>query len=572
MKTVRDIKALFRNAAISTGPAADQAVLTDALQAGGLTSQKRPARNERTIWRFLMESRVTKLAAAGVVLAAAITGIHHLNGTVVKAVEFSEITRAMAEVPWMHASAVGYGRSVTGLTEFWIGFDARVGGGRMPDGKVSFCRLREHERTEYDPNSNAITLSYVKEEEFSPQMSSPVLMLESMHKLLKDQGAEIVVKMGDYQGRKVQVQEITLSKPGEGIDRYAATLYVDPQSKLLQAIESAALDANGVAVMTAGIALDYPQAGPQSIYDLGVPRDARIIDNMPPREFRAIWEQYEQVRAEATDRYVAVITHATYDGIITMIDVDSKSGRKHRQERHFVFHPGEILNQFWPTYKEQMGKSFESLLAWTRRHYDERGSIAIYLYDGRYDCSTDRDDDGPWSKLKKDPSTDDGGPLTALGDLAWPHIGSQAQIVVDDYSREHNLVCIETLSQGQVMDGWVSLPGRFLHYLDPQRDYICCRRVLEWCPDAPWQKDKNWLAGVDPGKVRDGSISVHEITEAFQAADGRWYPRTIAERSTGIRKDYKEAALRTGAIKHIYLTLSPEFDEGTFDVGSLPGQ
>ncbi len=60
-----------------------------------------------------MESRVTRLAAAVLVLAAAVLAVHYFNGTTVKAVEFSEIAKAMGEVPWMHVSSSGFERGLT---------------------------------------------------------------------------------------------------------------------------------------------------------------------------------------------------------------------------------------------------------------------------------------------------------------------------------------------------------------------------------------------------------------------------------------------------------------------------
>jgi hypothetical protein len=72
--------------------------------------------------------------------------------------------------------------------------------------------------------------------------------------------------------------------------------------------------------------------------------------------------------------------------------------------------------------------------------------------------------------------------------------------------------------------------------------------------------------------MRDGSITIKEITEAFQAPNGHWYPQSIIERQTGIRKHYRQAPLRTDTIKRVSLQLSPEFPEGIFDIDKLPGQ
>ena len=161
-----------------------------------------------------MESRMTRLAAAVLVLAAAVLAVHYFDGTAVKAVEFSEIAKAMGEVPWMHVSSSGFERGLTGVADQWIGFQSKIHAGRWADGKASFWNLREHRRAEYDPSSNTITLTYIKDNEYPLNLASPALLLESLHKMAQDQGAQIMARMGDFQGRKVQVQEISFRNVG----------------------------------------------------------------------------------------------------------------------------------------------------------------------------------------------------------------------------------------------------------------------------------------------------------------------------------------------------------------------
>ncbi|MEN6334177.1 MAG: hypothetical protein ABFE01_07930 [Phycisphaerales bacterium] len=521
-----------------------------------------------------MDSRTTKLTAAILVLAAVVLGARYFNGTTVKAVEFSEIVEAMNKIPWMHGSAASKGSNAPGAIELWIGFDTQVQGYKMPYGRVSFYRLKEHEKAEYDPGSNTITFSPAQESDLPAQLTSPMQMLESMHRMLKDQGAEVKVRMGDYQGRRVQVQEISLTMADKGMNRYALKLYVDPQSKLLCGGEATASGADGVVISTAEISYDYPQTGPGDIYDLGVPRDAKVVNDALANEFQALWKQYREVRAEAANQYIAIITHADRKGIITRLDVDYRSDRKHRMERHSVFHNGEMVDQLWPQYKEQLGDSFESLLSWAHNHYDDsQGTLAVYLYDGECYGSTIRSGVNGWRERVRLRTSADPSPLESLADLAWPRIASTARIIEDDYARRNGLTCIESLSQGRMTrDGWPSLPARFLYYLDPAWDYMCRRQVTERRPDADWQQDKEWLAGVDPNKTRDGSVAVQEITEAFEAPNGRWYPVVIVEQSTGDRKDYREAPLATGTTKRIYLDLAPKFPAGVFDIDKLPGQ
>jgi hypothetical protein len=257
--------------------------------------------------------------------------------------------------------------------------------------------------------------------------------------------------------------------------------------------------------------------------------------------------------------------------------VDYKSGRKHREERHSVFHTGEAPALVWPQYRQQLGDSFESLLAWTRQHYDDpRATLSIDLYDGQYVALIGRDTHSGWGKLNKRYSPGNGlDPTVSLAHQAWPPIDPAGRIIEDDHARQNGWVCIETLSQGLVTpNGWASLPGRFLSYLDASRDYLCRRQVTERRRDASWQKDKNWLAGVDPQKASQDSTAVVEITEVAQAPNGHWYPQTIVESYSGQGKDQggQSVPIKRAVTKKVYVQVAPQFPDGIFDVDKLPGQ
>ena len=576
MKSTNDIKAFYRSATVDTNPAADGGVLADALQAGGLTIKKRAARAEPSVWRTIMKSRTTQLATAAVIIAAIVISLTQFSNNAVEAVEIGEIAAAMEQVAWMHLSTSGLNRALTGVGEQWIGFETKIHAGRWANGNVTFADAANHRQYEYDAQSNTLTITYM--ESYPLDLSSPTAILDGMQKMLEQQGGRMLARVGTYQGRKVQVQEMSLSNAGQGDgESHTITLFIDPGSKVLYAATVKGIDANGNVIADGTVTFDYPATGPQDIYDLGVPADAQVIDNTPEVSFQIMYEEYGRTRTNATNEYIAIVTHHNprIDGIVTMIDVDFKLGRKQRQERHSVFHQGEVLDELWPTYREQLGETFAALLAWSRGQYDDpRAEIAIHLYDGEYYCSASRDGETDWSLREKDYTPDyNPAPLTSLGHLAWPVIVVTAQVIEDDYSRQNGLVCVESLGQGQVdPDGWASLPSRSLKYLDPSRDYLCMRQVTEWRPDAEWQQDKDWLAGVDPEKMRHGSIVVTEITEALQASNSHWYPETIVEKSTGQRADYQDAPLETRLIKRVYLDLSPEFPEGIFDLKELPGQ
>lgn len=525
-----------------------------------------------SIWRTIMQSRITKLATAAVIIIAAMIIVHQSGGSVtLTTIAIADISEAMKKVPWMRMTNRGFGGNIEGPTELLFGFREKIAASKDVEGNISLLNFSEHKSYTYDLEDRTITIDYLYEDDFPAHLSSALSLVESMQELSERPGIQVVATEGEYEGEKVQVQEISTEGMGA-----VARLYIQLDSKLLLAIEVNVTDPNGNETVAGGMTFDYPQTGPANIYDLGVPPDARIIDKLPKEDFQKIWDNYRQKRAQATSEYIALITrtNSSFGGIIMTVYADYKSGEDHRHENHSVFTFKQLnkYDKFWPGHKEQLGDSHESLLAWTNNHFENKGSISVHLYDGQNIFSTRREDKGSWSKLRTSMSNRNLMTSDYLEWLGWPHIFKDAQIIEDDYARQNNLICIERLQQGSVYSGIVSPPGRFVYYLDPQKDYICRRKITERRPGAEWQEDENWLDGVEPDKIRNGSITVHDTTEIIQAPNGHWYPKVILIKQSGSREDYSEAPLHVSNITTVYLQTNPEFPDDIFNAEKLPGQ
>lgn len=529
----------------------------------------------QNIWRIIMKSPLTKFAAAAIIIIAIITGVNHFGGSIsLTTIAFADMAEAMKTEPWVYIKINVLSTDairLAGPSEGWISFKSKINAGKMMDSRVTFENFNEHKSYNYDPNNRTITVDYMYENDFPEDFSSPVSIVEGMNRQLEAQGAKITTSLSEYKGKTALLQQTTLSSNNSN---YSVNMYIQPDSKLLLYIQIKTTDSEGNSKIIGEMTFDYPKTGPADIYALGVPRDAKIINKLPSADFQAIWDNYRQKSAEATAEYIAVVTHSSHSfpDIIDMVDVDYKSGQNHRWERHSIYKTGQEIEKFWPEYKKQLGDSFDSYLSWTQAHYKDSGYISVYLYDGRYYYSTSRDDKGNWSKMDKIQTNTSSLPNETLGDIGWPFIGKTGHIIEDDYAKQNSLICIERLQQGSINQGNVSLPGRFLYYLDPKKDYLCMRKVTEWRPDADWQENIKWLDGVAPEKIRNGSITVENITETIQAPNGHWYPKTIEEKQTGIRKDYQEATLPLSSIKNIYIQTNPKFPVGIFDGAKLNRQ
>jgi len=92
MKPANRIKTFFKNAAIRTNPKMDEAVLNEVLMAQEQAKEKESAIVQPTIWRTIMKSPITKLAAAAVLIIAVLIAVHQFVGSV-ESVAFAQVVR-----------------------------------------------------------------------------------------------------------------------------------------------------------------------------------------------------------------------------------------------------------------------------------------------------------------------------------------------------------------------------------------------------------------------------------------------------------------------------------------------
>lgn len=238
------------------------------------SSSKDTARRIQPTWRKIMKSNLTKSAAAAILIAAVLTGIYQITGSIDGAtIAFADVIEAMKNVSWLHQTSKGFQGNISGTGEQWIGFKSNVHAAKWADEKKTFWDINEQKRYEYDPGQNCIIVADTTGTEIPFSIASPTAMLEGIHKMLVEQGAEVVIEPTEYNGRKVQLQRFSLSFTEQS---QFLQLYIDPKSKLLLAAEITAKDAAGTVIMDGVAAFSYPATGPTSIYDLGVPKDMPI--------------------------------------------------------------------------------------------------------------------------------------------------------------------------------------------------------------------------------------------------------------------------------------------------------
>ncbi|GAF69281.1 unnamed protein product, partial [marine sediment metagenome] len=224
-----------------------------------------------------------------------------------------------------------------------------------------------------------------------------------------------------------------------------------------------------------------------------------------------------------------------------------------------------------------VGDDFDSIYEWIHASKRDFEYVSTYIGDGQNIYHASRSKNGQWEQGSYPlPQPDDNPTLHGdLSDLGWPDVVGyvallgNAFIDDDEYANENNLICFEDLSQGRITDkGKVYLPSRLRYYINPQRDYIC--QQFKWVNqlDAPWQKDKSWLEGIDPEKIPDEHTDLTEVTEFIQTDSGQWYPRTVESRRIIHHPDGSSTTEREET-KTVYVETDREFPEGIFDAEKI---
>ncbi len=96
MRPAENIENLIKNAEMDTNANTDEAVLGDVLKAFEKSKSKKSASIQPNIWRKIMKSRITKLAAAAVIIIAMLIGIGHFGSSIDGAsVAFADVVRPL---------------------------------------------------------------------------------------------------------------------------------------------------------------------------------------------------------------------------------------------------------------------------------------------------------------------------------------------------------------------------------------------------------------------------------------------------------------------------------------------
>ena len=266
MRQTDKIDNLIKNLKTTASDELDQRI--DALIEQKTPNQMRSLK----IWSKLMKNPITRYAAVLLIIAT-LSSIFLFSNFTSEAIAFEEVIEAMKNIKWLYQTSNGFQGDISGNAEQWIGFEAKIHAGKWADGKGTFYDVGKQVRYEYDPQNNVIVVTDATGTDIPFSIASPTAMVEGMHTMLVQQGAEVTIESTAYAGKKAQLQQFLLNINDQ---KQCLKLYINPKSKLLIGAEITATDANGKTIMAGEAKFSYPETGPTNIYDLGVPKNTPI--------------------------------------------------------------------------------------------------------------------------------------------------------------------------------------------------------------------------------------------------------------------------------------------------------
>ncbi len=235
--------------------------------------------SEKTIpistWRIIMKSRITKLAAAVVIITAIMLGMYALTGSVDgTSITMAQVRQAMENIDWIQIVSRAEEESMS----LWYSFASKVQIVCHSKGRILYRDFKAGKELVWNPGSEYIYESSIDEgREFAGGVSNIFEGITKAFNSLEAKGDYKVTKeLGTYQGQEVEIWTArrVKGKPGPThTERF--TVYIDVDKKLPVAATDVK-GADGDIQLTTDVELKYLKTGPADIYEAGAPRSAQI--------------------------------------------------------------------------------------------------------------------------------------------------------------------------------------------------------------------------------------------------------------------------------------------------------
>ena len=235
-------------------------------------------KSNQALWRIIMKSKITKFAAAAVVIIAIFFILNNSSVDITSNL-YAEITENMQKMPWVYIRIIIESPTETDESkrtaevDLWYSDIEQV---RVLKESLSvdFFDYQEGKKYDYNPDKNSITVSSINQADYSNTVIDLQNGIDSWFKQFSQSHPEVEINhhSEEFEGEKVEIYEYQVEKG-------SAKIYVNSVSRLPICAEF--IDIYKNEPVNTQFRFEFPESGPKDIYDLGVPRDAPIIQKTP---------------------------------------------------------------------------------------------------------------------------------------------------------------------------------------------------------------------------------------------------------------------------------------------------
>ena len=231
------------------------------------------------IWRIIIKSNITKVAAAAAIIVGLLLFSYFNDGKLdLASTAFAQMTENMNKMLWLHAIAETDNSGNKESFEVWLSVESQIYAMKRSSGIVIY--YNKDLQSQYDPESNTITITHSTMNDLQ-NVGSINDYWENMIKLISEPDTKIIQEENENKNRKTTIYKVNSPKFASPME---IKLTVDTARNLPIFFNQKAFDENGNITTEGNSSLDYPETGPEGIYELGVPRDARVVE-----EKETIW-------------------------------------------------------------------------------------------------------------------------------------------------------------------------------------------------------------------------------------------------------------------------------------------
>ena len=290
MRSVKKIEKYVQNIytnkfQVTTTNNFDERVISNIMNTVEEQKTKMSTTNQTNIWRIIMNNRITKFAAAAVVLAAVVLSITIFDNTAQEAYAIEQSIKASHTVETLHIRQYRSSEAVANgqYDEAYVKYDPS---GKFESARMEFAQPPDGPKTVVWSNNVAKVWMHSKKmvliirepkmaremEEMAVQLD-PKRTLQNLYEMQQKGEQDVKITEPEEEGDLITIEVVH--------DKGQDVFYVDPESKLLVRFEKQVLNGQDYVVTNAMEISGYNEPIDENVFTLGdLPKDVFVVDQV----------------------------------------------------------------------------------------------------------------------------------------------------------------------------------------------------------------------------------------------------------------------------------------------------